>query len=437
MLMSLRDYFQQLEAQGQLLRVREPISKTYEIAGVLKQIEPRPVIFESVKESPFRVAGNLLCTKAAFAGYFGIEVSEIIPTLASAIDRRTPPEVTTSAPCQEVVETDPDLDRLPILRHCAQDGGNYISSGVVIASHPEYGQNVDFHRMMQFSKNEMAVRVVRSRNFDTFLRDRKQIDVAVCIGNAPNILAAAATSVSLGINELEIANALEPFKVVKAKTVDVYVPAETEFVLEGTIYLDRLHAEGPFVDLTETYDIVRQEPVFEVKAITHRHDAIWHALLPGALEHKLLMGMPREPTIFKKVNEVVRCLDVNVNPGGCSWLHAVVQIDKQAEDDGKKAILAAFEGHRSCKHVYVVDKDIDIYNPLEVEWAMATRFQGDRDLIMLERAPGSSLDPSASPGTHETTRLGFDLTKPLIAQGKNFDKAPFPKVDLERFIKCS
>ena len=337
--MSLRDYFQQLEAQGQLLRVREPISKTYEIAGVLKQIEPRPVIFESVKESPFRVAGNLLCTKAAFAGYFGIEVSEIIPTLASAIDRRTPPEVTTSAPCQEVVETDPDLDRLPILRHCAQDGGNYISSGVVIASHPEYGQNVDFHRMMQFSKNEMAVRVVRSRNFDTFLRDRKQIDVAVCIGNAPNILAAAATSVSLGINELEIANALEPFKVVKAKTVDVYVPAETEFVLEGTIYLDRLHAEGPFVDLTETYDIVRQEPVFEVKAITHRHDAIWHALLPGALEHKLLMGMPREPTIFKKVNEVVRCLDVNVNPGGCSWLHAVVQIDKQAEDDGKKAIL--------------------------------------------------------------------------------------------------
>lgn len=435
--MSLRDYFQQLEAQGQLLRVREPISKTYEIAGVLKQIEPRPVIFESVKESPFRVAGNLLCTKAAFAGYFSIEVSEIIPTLASAIDRRTPPEVTTSAPCQEVVETDPDLDRLPILRHCAQDGGNYISSGVVIASHPEYGQNVDFHRMMQFSKNEMAVRVVRSRNFDTFLRDRKQIDVAVCIGNAPNILAAAATSVSLGINELEIANALEPFKVVKAKTVDVYVPAETEFVLEGTIYLDRLHAEGPFVDLTETYDIVRQEPVFEVKAITHRHDAIWHALLPGALEHKLLMGMPREPTIFKKVNEVVRCLDVNVNPGGCSWLHAVVQIDKQAEDDGKKAILAAFEGHRSCKHVYVVDKDIDIYNPLEVEWAMATRFQGDRDLIMLERAPGSSLDPSASPGTHETTRLGFDLTKPLIAQGKNFDKAPFPKVDLERFIKCS
>src|SRR5512143_4195646 len=286
---------------------------------------------------------------------------------------------------------------------------------------------------MQFSRTEMAVRVVRNRHFDKFLRDLKQVDVAICIGNAPNILAAAATSVDLGVNELEIANALEPFQVVQAKTSDILIPAETEFVIEGTITLDRTHAEGPFVDLTETYDVIRQEPVLVVKAITHRHDAIWHALLPGALEHKLLMGMPREPTIFKKVNEVVSCLDVNVDPGGCSWLHAVVQIDKKAEDDGNKAISAAFARHPSCKHVYVVDKDIDIYNPLEVEWAMATRFQGNRDLIVRDRAPGSSLDPSADPGTHLTTRVGFDLTKPLQTEGKSFDKAEFPQVNLGEY----
>jgi UbiD family decarboxylase len=263
----------------------------------------------------------------------------------------------------------------------------------------------------------------------------EQVDVAICIGNPPNVLAAAATSVDLGVDELEIANALEPMQVVKAVTSDILVPAETEFVIEGTIYLDKTHAEGPFVDLTETYDVIRQEPVLEVKAITHRRDAIWHALLPGALEHKLLMGMPREPTIFRKVNEVARCLDVNVNPGGCSWLHAIVQIDKRSEDDGKKAIEAAFAGHSSCKHVYVVDKDIDIYNPLEVEWAMATRFQGDRDLVVRERAPGSSLDPSADSGTHLTTRLGFDLTAPLDTVGKSFRKADFPAVDVTKFIK--
>ena len=240
------------------------------------------------------------------------------------------------------------------------------------------------------------------------------------------MLAAAATSVALGLNELEIANALEPLQVVRARTSDLLIPAETEFVIEGTVYLEKTHAEGPFVDLTETYDVIRQEPVLEVKAITHRRDALWHALLPGGLEHKLLMGMPREPTIFKKVNEVVRCLDVNVNPGGCSWLHAIVQIDKQTEEDGKKAIAAAFAGHGSCKHVYVVDRDIDIYNPLEVEWAMATRFQGDRDLVVLDPAPGSSLDPSAEAGTHVTTRLGFDLTAPLETAGKSFKKAEFP-----------
>jgi 2,5-furandicarboxylate decarboxylase 1 len=431
--MPLRDYIQRLEARDQMLHVREPISQDYEIAGVLKQIEPRPAIFENVQGSAFRVAGNLFCTKASFADYFGIPVNQIIPTLSAAIEHRAPPEIIHATACQEVVEYEPDLDCLPILRHCSRDGGRYISSGVVIAKHPRYGQNVDFHRMMQFSKNEMAVRVVRSRHFDTFLRDMTSIDVAVCIGNAPNVLAAAATSVEIGIDELSIANALEPLQVVRAKTVDVLVPAESEFILEGTIYLDRTHQEGPFVDLTETYDVVRQEPVLVIKAITHRADALWHALLPGALEHKLLMGMPREPTIFQKVNEVTRCLDVNINPGGCSWLHAIVQIDKQHEDDGKKAIQAAFAGHRSCKHIYVVDADIDIYNPLEVEWAMATRFQGDQDMIILERFPGSSLDPSATPETHETTRIGFDLTRPLATKGKSFERAPFPQVNLQRF----
>jgi 2,5-furandicarboxylate decarboxylase 1 len=433
--MPMREYLTQLDGQGRLIRISEPVSTQYEIAGVLKRLEPAPVLFENVTGSQFRVAGNLFCSKARFADYFRIPPAGIIPLLARAIEQRSRCERVESAPCQEVVHLVPDLDQLPILRHCEGDGGNYISSGIFAAGHPRWGQNLDFHRCMQFSKTEMAVRVVRSRHFDTFLQELGQVDAAICVGNPPNLLAAAATSVALGVDEMGIANALKPVRLVWAKTIDVWVPSEAEFVIEGTVYADRRHAEGPFVDLTGTYDVIRSEPVFEVKAITHRRDAIWHALLPGALEHKLLMGMPREPTIYKKVNEAVRCLDVHINPGGCSWLHAVVQIDKQNEDDGRRAIEAAFEGHSSCKHVFVVDKDIDIYNPLEVEWAMATRFQGDRGLLMRSRSPGSSLDPSAEAGTHETTRLGFDLTKPLSAPGKSYDKAVFPEVDLSRYRK--
>jgi len=438
--MTLRHNLRKLRETGELIVITAPISTKYEIAAVMKNIEPRPVLFENVKESEFRVVGNLFCTKGQFAEYFGWQVAEIIPRVKQAIDS---PSLPTHLPqgegrqasCQEVIHLEPNLNDIPIPFHFPGDGGPFITAGVVITSHPVHGQNMDFHRGMQFSPTEMAVRVVQGRHFHTFLEDLGQVDVAVCVGNAPNVLAAGAISVEMGVDELTIANALEPLQVVKAKTVDLMIPAEAEFILEGTVYRDRRHAEGPFVDLTETEDVVRNEPVFEVKAITHRKEAIWQALLPGSLEHKLLMGMPREPTIFRKVNEAVKCLDVNVNPGGCSWLHVIVQIDKQHQEDGRKAIQAAFAGHRSCKHVYVVDKDINIYDHLEVEWAMATRFQGDRDLVILEKEPGSSLDPSAEPGTKMTTKIGFDLTAPVGETRKHYEKVPYPDVDSKRFIE--
>lgn len=433
--MSLRDYLHTLQQNGQLVTVQKPISKQLAVAGLLKALEPTPVLCSQVIESDFPVLGNLLCSKDSLAAYLGIPVQAIIPTMMAAIEAPTPPHQVSRAPCQEVIRAQPDLDDLPILFHCDGDGGNYISSGVMIAGHPHYGQNMDFHRCMQFSKTEMAVRVVKGRNFDAFLEDLGQVDVAICVGVAPNILVAAATSVDIGIDELTIANALQPFPVVKAHTSDLLIPAEAEFVIEGTVYRDRRHAEGPFVDLTETQDVIRQEPVLEVKCITHRHDAYWHALLPGGLEHKLLMGMPREPTIFRQVSRVVECLDVNINPGGCSWLHAIVQIHKKSADDGRKAIEAAHRGHSSCKHIFVVDEDINIYDPLAVEWAMATRFQADRDLVYLGRERGSSLDPSAEPGTYETCKVGFDLTAPLGTAGKPFSKVTFPQVDPSRYLE--
>ena len=433
--MGFREYLDDIDSKGLLKKVDIEVSRKLEIAGILKQMEPTPIMFNNVKESEFRVVGNLFCTKNVIASYFKVDPTDLIPMLSNAILNRSEPEIIKNAPCQEIIEQNIDLDKLPILFHCEQDGGNYISSAVVVTRDPDYGQNLDFHRAMQFSKSKFSTRIVRGRNFHTFLEKNDELDVAFCIGNTPNIMIAAATSVEIGFDELKIANALEPIEVVKANSVDLMVPAEAEFILEGRVYKDEKHTEGPFVDLTETYDTIREEPVFEVKKITHRKNAIWQALLPGALEHKILMGMPREPTIFNKVNEKgVKCLDVNVNPGGCSWLHAIVQIDKKTEEDGKKAIYGAFAGHSSCKHIFIVDKDINIYDPLSVEWAMATRFQGDTRMIVKAKEPGSSLDPSAEPGTKMTTKIGFDLTKPLVAKGKSFEIAEFPKVDIKKYF---
>jgi len=433
--MGFRDYLDGLDEKGLLKKVDVEVSKKLEISGILKEMEPTPVMFNNVKESEFRVVGNVFCTKDVIASYFNVTPSDLIPILSRAILESSEPDVIKNAPCQEVVEPNVDLDNIPILYHCDRDGGNYISSAVVVTKDPDYGQNLDFHRAMQFSKDKFATRIVRGRNFHTFLEKNGELEVAFCIGNTPNVLIAGATSVEIGFDELKIANALEPLNLVKAHSVDLLIPAEAEFILEGKVILKEKHAEGPFVDLTETYDIIREEPVFEVKKITHRKDAIWQALLPGALEHKILMGMPREPTIFNKVNETgVKCLDVNISPGGSSWLHAIVQIDKKFDDDGRKAIEGTFAGHTSCKHAFIVDKDINIYNPLAIEWAMATRFQGDIRMIIKDKEPGSSLDPSAEPGTKLTTKVGFDLTKPLVVKGKSFEIADFPKVNLDKYF---
>ncbi|MFX0013492.1 MAG: UbiD family decarboxylase [Promethearchaeota archaeon] len=435
--MYFREYLANLSKRGLITKISKEVNIDIEAAAVLKAAEPTPLLFEKVKGySDFQVAGNVFCTKESIADYFKISTAQLIPKLTAAIDNRSLPEEITGAPCQEVIMDEVDLDRLPILKHNERDGGRYISSAVVVTKDPEYGQNLDFHRAMQFEKNRMSTRIIKGRDFYKFLERTGEVEAVYCVGNTPNILVAAATSVKTGINELEIANALSKTEVTKAKTVDLLIPAGCEVVLEGKVFMSDRSDEGPFIDLTETYDIVRDEPVFEVKKITHRKNPIWQALVPGALEHKVLMGMPREPTIFKSVNEAgVKCLDVNVNPGGSSWLHAIVKIDKQNEDDGKKAIHAAFAGHRSCKHVFVVDKDIDIYNPLEVEWSMATRFQADKDLVDIGKEPGSSLDPSAEPGTKITNKIGFDFTAPLVTKGKSFARAEFPKVDLKDYLE--
>jgi 2,5-furandicarboxylate decarboxylase 1 len=204
-------------------------------------------------------------------------------------------------------------------------------------------------------------------------------------------------------------------------------------VLEGRITREFV-PEGPFVDLTETYDVVREQNVLEIKKITRRKDALYHALLPGCNEHKLLMGMPREPTIFREVNKVCACKDVNLTLGGCSWLHAIVKIRKRKEDDGKRAIEAAFRGHASLKHVLIVDDDINIYDPRDVEWAIATRFQAKSGLVVKPHEKGSSLDPSANPYTRNTSKMGLDATKPVKKYMKDFNKAEFPKVRLGRYL---
>jgi 2,5-furandicarboxylate decarboxylase 1 len=348
-----------------------------------------------------------------------------------------PPQVMKKGECQKVVEKEVDLTKLPIMRYTEKDGGKYIASAVSIVRDPELGRNMAFHRLMLIGKNRFVARIVEDRGTDTALkRANGELDVAICIGNSTAVLLAAATSLPKGVDELGMANALEPTELVKCKTIDLEVPRNCEFVLEGRITKEKA-AEGPFLDTTGTIDKVRQQPVIEIKCITHREKPVYQTILPGRHEHQFLMGMPKEPTIFNEVNKVCDCRDVYITPGGCSWLHAVVQIKKQNPEDGKKAIAAAFEGHKSLKHCVIVDDDIDIYDPLDVEWAVATRFQADKNIVILPNQPGSSLDPSGDLTEGKkarTCKMGLDATIPAGKTDKSFVKEQYRKVDLNRFL---
>ena len=435
--MGFRDFLEELDKNGELMRIEKAVSTEYEMAGIIDALGEKPVFFEKVKESDIPVVGGLVSSKELIARALSIKKERLLPRLSNAIDNPVSPEVVEKGECQEIVEKDVDLTKLPVMRYTEKDGGKYIASAICVIKDPELGRNACFHRLMLLGKHRFVARIVEERGTDTALKKSGgELDIAICIGNSTAVLLAASTSLPKGVDEMGMANALEKTELVKCRTVDVEVPKDCEIVLEGRITKETI-PEGPFLDLTGILDKVRQQPVIEIKCITHREKPVFQTILAGRNEHKLLMGMPKEPTIFNEVNKVCECKDVYITPGGCSWLHVAVQIKKQNPNDGKKAIEAAFKGHRSLKHCIVVDDDINIYDPNDVEWAIATRFQADKDAVILPKQRGSSLDPSGdlTEGKKATTcKMGLDATIPFKKTDKGFKKEKYRRVDLKKFL---
>lgn len=415
-MMDTRAFLSALDEAGELLHVTEPVAPQFEVAAHIARHDGQALLFEHLKGYPgWRIAAGYVSQREHFARALGCSKDALMTRMIEALNHPTAPSQVERAPCQEVIIDDVDLAKVPIPRYHPEDGGPYITTGVAVIWDPDYGRNLSFHRLMRIGKDTLVGRIVERRGTDTAWRKYPEgLPMAVCIGLPPHILLAAAMSPPKGVDELGIANTMAPTAVVRAYSQPLEIPASAELVLEGVL-THELAPEGPFPDLTGTMDSVREQPIFRVTAITHRRDPIFHALLPAGMEHKNLMGMPREPTIYAEVSKVTRCTGVRITPGGCSWLHAVIQIDAQGPDDAQRAIEAAFRGHTSLKHVVVVDPDIDIDDPQDVEWAIATRFQADRDLMVFPDQPSSSLDPSARqvPGQKaRTAKMGLDATIP-------------------------
>ena len=373
------------------------------------------MILSEVTEAPGHRAALNVLARDRLCAVLNVEPGELIDILGWAMHHPSTPEVVDSGPVLENKAEKIELTKLPIPHHYREDRGRYMSASIVIAEY-EGQRNVSFHRQFLRDDTHVVARLV-PRHLRTMVDKARSMNqtvpIAIVNGCDPVVLLAAAMSFDDHIDELTVASTLhekfygEPLPVVQLEN-GISVPANAEYAMCAEITLDD-DLEAPYVDITGTLDDERIEPVFKIHNLYHRNDPIFHALIPAEAEHKALMGLPRAPTIKTAVSKITECHDVHMTEGGCGWLSAVVSITPKTPEDGRKAIDAALAGHRSMKMVTIVNQDIDVSDPVRVEWAMMTRWQPDQDTVILSGQKGSSLDPSrAADGT--TGKIGYDAT---------------------------
>ncbi|BEP18101.1 UbiD family decarboxylase [Pyrofollis japonicus] len=388
-----------------------------EPSGIVQTLEGlKDIVIFKVKGREERFISNLVASREALYNALGVSNDrEAYAKFSKALNEHG--KLVEGSFKDYFVEKGSNIgvDVLPALRFYRDDGGDYITSSIFIAC-KEGICNASIHRIMVNKREDYAAARIVPRHLYTLMKKSGgSLPIAIVIGVHPLVLLAAATSPPFGVFEFEIASSLLGGCLMTCRTpiYGIPVPCGASMVVEAIIGPER-KKEGPFVDLLQLYDGVREEPVIKPQAVyvNKRYEPYIHVIIPGGIEHMLLMGFPREASIYDAVARAVpRVNKVRLTPGGGMWLHAVVSIEKIHDGDGKTAAFAALAAHPSVKHVIVVDEDVDPDNLLEVEWAIATRVQADKDIVIIKNARGSTLDPSAKEGL--TAKMIIDATAPL------------------------
>ena len=416
----LRAFLEVLERHGKLVRLTRPVHPHTELGALVIEAERRgrAVLFETVQGSPMRVAANVAGDRAMLSLALGVEPRAAVPTFLERSRRRIPPVTVTGAPVQEVVLTGDQVDvrGLPLVVLSEHDAAPYSTAGLVIAKDPDTGvRNVSFNRMMLRNRAEFGIRMMAPQHlgqiYDRAAARGRGLPVAVAIGNHPLELIAGATTIAYGDDELALAGALrgEPLEIARGVTVDVEVPARAEIVLEGEILQGVLEPEGPFGDFMQFYIPVTPNHVMRVSAVTHRRDAIFQTMHAGQAEDTALLALSREAQLYEAIAAAgTDVREVSLNP---TILGGAVAIRKRFEGEPKQVMAAAFGRYRWLKVCVVVDEDVDVFDPGDVWWAIATRARlgSAAGLLHVPDAPGLPRDPH---GMH-AGKLGIDATIPL------------------------
>jgi UbiD family decarboxylase len=423
----LRAFLDALEREGDLVRITEEVDWEYEIAALTREtsdMQGPALLFERVKDSPFPLLSGLFSAQRRVARALELCPEELFDTYRQREERPREPVHVSDGACQEIVlqGDDVDLFRLPIMRHYELDGGRYITAGLQVARHPDTGRyNASIHRCLLLDRRLLTVyappgrhlRAIIERNLD----QGKPTEIATVIGPEPACQIASQARVPLGTDEFAVAGGLrcQPLEMVRCKTIDVQVPASAEMVIEARTVPGELRPDGPFGEYPGTYSPVKQAPLMEVTAITMRRGAIYQNALTGMpmTENHWMMQPAAAAMVYReayKVSPEVRA--VHVTPGGATRHHVIVSIKKRHDAEARNLAVALLAAPLGAKYVVVVDEDIDVFDPLQVEWAINTRVQADRDVIVIGNLHSPTLDPSA-PAERTTAKMGIDATAPL------------------------
>jgi UbiD family decarboxylase len=406
-------------------RIGGTLSRDFEVARVIREWQGRgPVIVYRVEGCPQDSASNLLDLR--FKLYKALGVGSDEEAYLKIFDAMSSPVRPSVVGAPRLREAEGGLMEVPAVRFYEKEAGLYLSSAIFIACYDGVC-NASIHRVLVKDKRVGVVRVVPRHLWELYLRAKSRgqdLPVSVVIGVHPAIMVAAASSPRFGVFEVDVASKLlGNLWVYESPVHGNPVPLGSAVVIEGLLSRD-MAEEGPYADVVGTYDRVRNQPVLKVLKVYLDVNELTHVILSGGLEASLLIGFTREAAIWEAVSKVVaRVHKVRLTPASGGWLHAIISIDKRHEGDAKNAIMAAFVAHPSLKQVIVVDSDIDPDDPSQVEWAIATRFQADEDLVIVRNVRGSTLDPSSRDGL--TAKMGIDATKPLNA-GMEYEKPRIP-----------
>ena len=420
--MNLRTYLSELQAQNSLIHIYDKVDLNLEVTTYLEKHKNQPILFHNLVNSDFPLVGNLLPSRHHLHNICGNK-GKIHKSFQELIKRRSNPSLVEETP-ELLREGKVDLFSYPIPKFFPSDGGRYLTSGIVFASFPNNDtmSNASIHRILITTRDKGVIRLVPRNLYQIFKENKKHGDdtpIAIVVGYHPSLALAASTPLPYGESELSIANSLldNKLKVSKSPEYGITIPSDVEFIFEGRILAEEEELEGPFVDITGTLDQTRAQPVIKFDRVFHKENAIFQTILPSSNEHYLLMGFPREIAIYDSVLKIVpKIKDVVLTPGGCGWLHAVIALKEYKYGDPKNVAFAAFSAHPSLKWCTIVDDDIDIHNPIEVEWATVTRTR-KQDIIVIDETRGSSLDPAKNPRNQTSIKVIIDATK--NGKGKN------------------